>query len=107
SGKEHAIALRDRKLARLVRACRDIPGYTLFQYYTEEGKSAIGSGDVNAYLRETTGEEFSAKDFRTWGGTVLAAKALRACGESEDEQACEEAIVKTIKEVSAGLGNTV
>src|SRR5690606_19463491 len=71
------------------------------------GKDAVGSGDVNAYLRETTGEDFSAKDFRTWGGTVLAARALRACGEAGDEKACEEAIVRTIKEVSAGLGNTV
>jgi DNA topoisomerase-1 len=107
SGKEHAVALKDRRLARLVRACRDIPGHTLFQYYAGEGKSAIGSGDVNAYLRETTGEDFSAKDFRTWGGTVLAAKALRACGEAEDERACERAVVQAIREVAAGLGNTV
>jgi DNA topoisomerase I len=107
SGKEHEVALRDRRLARLIRACRDIPGHTLFQYYADGGKGAIGSGDVNAYLRETTGEDFSAKDFRTWGGTVLAARALHACGAAEDEKACEEAVVRTIKEVSGGLGNTV
>lgn len=107
SGKEHELTVRDRTLARLVKACRDIPGYTLFQYLTPDGKSAIGSGDVNAYLRETTGDDFTAKDFRTWGGTVLAAKALYACGEAEDETACESAIVETIKEVAEGLGNTV
>ena len=107
SGKEQEVALHDRKLARLVRACRDVPGHPLFQYYTEAGKDAIGSADVNDYLRETTGEDFSAKDFRTWGGTVLAARALRACGAAEDEKACEDAIRETIAAVSAGLGNTV
>ncbi len=107
SGKEHEITLRDRRLARLVRACRDIPGHALFQYYTEAGKGTVGSGDVNAYLRETTGDDFTAKDFRTWGGTVLAATALRACGEAEDERACEQAVLGTIEEVAAGLGNTV
>ncbi|MDX1418655.1 MAG: hypothetical protein R3181_01705 [Rubricoccaceae bacterium] len=107
SGKEHEVALRDRRLARLVKACRDIPGYDLFQYYTEDGKGAIGSGDVNDYVRDVTGEAFSAKDFRTWGGTVLAAKALRACGEAEDERACEQAVVQAIQEVAQGLGNTV
>ena len=107
SGKEHDIALRDRRLARLVKTCRDIPGHTLFQFYADDGKGAIGSGDVNAYLRETTGEDFSAKDFRTWGGTVLAAKALRARGEAEDEQAAERVVCDVVKEVAAGLGNTV
>lgn len=107
SGKEHDIALRDRRLARLVKACRDIPGYTLFQYHTDVGKSSIGSGDVNAYLQETTGEPFTAKDFRTWGGTVLAAKALRARGEAEDEAAADRHCVDVVKEVAKGLGNTV
>jgi len=107
SGKEHDLALCDRRLARLVKACRDIPGYTLFQYHTERGKDAIDSGDVNAYLRETTSESFSAKDFRTWGGTVLAAKALRARGEAEDEQVADQHCVDVVKEVAEGLGNTV
>ena len=62
---------------------------------------------MNAYLRETTGKTFSAKDFRTWGGTVLAARALRACGKAPDGDACEEAVVQAIEEVAAGLGNTV
>ncbi len=107
SGKEHELSVRDKKLAKLVKQCRDIPGYTLFQYYTDGGKRSIGSGDVNAYLRETTGEAFSAKDFRTWGGTVLAAKALRARGEAEDEKAADGHCADVVKEVSKGLGNTV
>jgi DNA topoisomerase-1 len=105
-GQEHEVALRDRRLARLVRACRDLPGYPLFQYHDDEGKRVVSSGDVNAYLRQTAGDDFSAKDFRTWGGTVLAARALRACGEAEDERACEAAVVKAVREVAAGLGNT-
>ena len=107
SGKEHEVALRDRRLARLVKGCRDIPGYTLFQYHTERGKDAIDSGDVNAYLRETTGEPFSAKDFRTWGGTVLAAKALRARGAAADGKAADRHCLDVVKEVAEGLGNTV
>ncbi len=107
SGKEHEVALRDKRLARLVKACRDIPGYTLFQYYTDDGKGAIGSGDVNGWLRETTGEDFTAKDFRTWGGTLLAAKALRARGTAEDEAAADRHCADVVKEVAAGLGNTV
>lgn len=107
SGKEHEISLRDRKLARLVKQCRDIPGYTLFQYHTGDGKRSIGSGDVNAYLRETTGEDFTAKDFRTWGGTVLAAKALAERGEAEDEAAADRHCADVVKEVAAELGNTV
>lgn len=107
SGKEHALRVRDRRLARLVKQCRDIPGYTLFQYHTDDGKRAIGSGDVNAYLRETTGEAFSAKDFRTWGGTVLAAKALVERGGAEDQAAADRHCADVVKEVAAELGNTV
>ena len=103
SGVEHEVAIQDRRLARLVRACRDIPGYDLFQYHTDDGKRTIDSADVNAYLREVTGDEVTAKDFRTWGGTVLAAETLAA---STDEDA-DAAIVQSIKDVSAALGNTV
>src|SRR5687768_14114198 len=78
SGVEHDVDLSDRRLARIVKACRDIPGYDLFQYYDEDGeRHAIGSADVNAYLQEATGEDFTSKDFRTWAGTVLAAQLLR------------------------------
>lgn len=107
SGKEHELTLEDRRLARLVKACRDIPGYTLFQYYTDSGKDAIDSGDVNAYLRETTGEAFSAKDFRTWGGTVLAARALGARGGASDPDEADAHVREVCQEVSEALGNTV
>ena len=107
SGQERIVSLTDRSLARLVKACRDIPGYTLFQYHTENGKDSIDSGDVNAYLRETMAGPFSAKDFRTWGGTVLAAESLRSEGEPSDEHDAERAIRETCKIVAAGLGNTV
>ncbi|MBV8199675.1 MAG: DNA topoisomerase IB [Acidobacteria bacterium] len=81
SGKEHNIAVADRRLARVVRACRELPGHELFQYVDESGeRQVVDSEDVNAYLRAATGEDFSAKDFRTWGGTVLALSALLAAG---------------------------
>ena len=74
--------MSDRRLAAVVRRCQDLPGYELFQYLDEDGqRQAIDSADVNDYLREIAGEEFTAKDFRTWGGTVLAAFALAGPGE--------------------------
>jgi DNA topoisomerase-1 len=79
SGKEHSVAISDRRLARVVRACRELPGHELFQYLDESGeRQVVDSDDVNAYLRAATGEDFTAKDFRTWGGTVLALSALLA-----------------------------
>lgn len=107
SGQERSVSLTNRRLARLVKACRDIPGHRLFQYHTEHGKDTIDSGDVNAYLRETMDGPFSAKDFRTWGGTVLAAETLLEKGEAADESAADRAVRETCKIVSAGLGNTV
>ncbi|HEY8376997.1 MAG TPA: hypothetical protein VIK91_10935, partial [Nannocystis sp.] len=78
SGKDRRVAVDDLVLARIVRRCRDIPGQELFQFYDDDGRRhTIGSGDVNAYLRACAGGEFSAKDFRTFAGTVLAAQALR------------------------------
>ena len=75
---EHEVDLIDARLARIVRQCRDIPGYDLFQDYDERGdRHAIGSADVNAYVKEMAGEDFTSKDFRTWAGTVLALKVLR------------------------------
>ncbi|MEM8557513.1 MAG: DNA topoisomerase IB [Bacteroidota bacterium] len=107
SGKRHAVALEDRRLARLVKACRDVPGYDLFQYIEPDGDHhAIDSGMVNAYLKETTGEPITAKYFRTWGGTVLAAKALRARGPADDEADAKQHKVDTVREVAAALGNT-
>jgi DNA topoisomerase-1 len=77
SGKLHETGFNDRRLARVVKACQDLPGQRLFQYLSEDGeRRAVESADVNAYIREAMGEDFSAKDFRTWAGTVAAAKAL-------------------------------
>ena len=107
SGIEHEIALDDRRLARIVRACRDIPGYDLFQYYDADGaRQAIGSADVNAYLKAITGEDYTSKDFRTWAGTVFAAKLLRSCEASGSETEARRNIVRAVESVAQRLGNT-
>jgi DNA topoisomerase-1 len=104
SGKEHTITLADKRLARIVKQCRDIPGYDLFQYYDENGDhQTIGSADVNAYLEEITGEPFTAKVFRTWGGSALAIKYLcEECSDEPNEKMCKDCV----KHVSQLLGNT-
>ena len=107
SGKEHCIELDDPRLARVVRRCRDIPGYHLFQCYDDDSaRYEIGSGDVNAYLQETTGQPFTAKDFRTWGGSVYAAEMLYAMEKPEDEKAAQAQVVEMVKRVAERLGNT-
>lgn len=84
SGKRHDAGLHDRRLARIVKRCREIPGQHLFQYQDETGQyHAIGSGEVNDYLREIGGQELTAKEFRTWMGTLLAVRALRQIGVCE------------------------
>jgi DNA topoisomerase I len=106
-GKEHGVEFRDRRLARLVRACQEIPGQELFQYYDADGRRTdVTSGDVNDYLREISGEEFTAKDFRTWAGTVAAAMALQEFLEIDDEAGRKKAIVSAIERVARQLGNT-
>jgi DNA topoisomerase-1 len=106
SGKEHSVEVHDRRLARIVKQCRDVPGQKLFQYIDENGeRQGVSSEDVNAYLRETTGEDFSAKDFRTWGGTVLALSALLEAGSCDSEREANKAVVEAIKHVSGQLGN--
>jgi len=106
SGVKHTIDIENTSLARIVRRLRDLPGYELFQYYDDHGElRTVGSGDVNEYLRETTGDDFTAKDFRTWAGTVLAAEALEGCSFSTAKQAQKQ--VKTaIADVANRLGNT-
>ena len=107
SGVEHEIDLNDRRLAQTVRKCRDIPGYDLFQYYDEDGeRHSIGSGDVNAYLKEIAGEDYTSKDFRTWAGTVLAAQMLQELDEFESESQARKNIVRAVESVAARLGNT-
>ncbi len=106
SGQDHSVEIHDRRLARIVRQVRDLPGQTLFQYLDEAGeRQSISSEDVNDYLRATTGEDFSAKDFRTWGGTVLALSALLELGPCESEKEASRAVVEAVKQVSSSLGN--
>ena len=106
SGIQHAVDLRDARLARIVKACLDLPGYELFQYVDEDGKrQTIDSADVNAYLREVSGEDFTAKDFRTWAGTVMAATALAGVSFKSTTEA-KRNIVKAVEQVAERLGNT-
>jgi DNA topoisomerase-1 len=107
SGKDHTVTLRNGRLARIVRRCQELPGQQLFQYRDDEGQPrAIGSADVNDYLRTISGGDFTAKDFRTWGGTVLAAHALRRLPPAETERERRQQVVQVIKEVADRLGNT-
>jgi DNA topoisomerase-1 len=107
SGVEHEFDLNDPRLAHIAKACQDLPGQELFQYLDSEGNVRdIGSSDVNAYLREISGQDFSAKDFRTWAGTVLAAQALRQFEPFGSRTQAKKNIVRAIESVSARLGNT-
>jgi DNA topoisomerase I len=107
SGVAHDVEITDRRLARVVRRCQEVPGQELFQYIDDEGEGrTIGSADVNDYLRELGGDEFTAKDFRTWGGTVSAAVQLRESGECETLTERRARIVETIRTVASTLGNT-
>ena len=106
SGKTHATGFNDRRLARIVKACQDLPGQRLFQYLDEDGqRRAVESADVNAYIREAMGEDFSAKDFRTWAGTVAAARAL-TLPECADLTASKRNVNTCVKAVAGLLGNT-
>ena len=107
SGKFHDIAFNDARLARIVRRCQELPGRELFQYVDADGKVIdIGSADVNGYLREVCGEEFTAKDFRTWTGTVLAARALAAMPPFTSPTQASRNLVAAIDAVAGVLGNT-
>src|ERR1700687_236641 len=107
SGVEHNVALTDRRLARIIQRCQDLPGTELFQYLDAWGKrQSISSDDVNAHLREITGRDITAKDFRTWGGTMHAAVALRAMGLAASRREADRNIIRAIDLVSERLGNT-
>ena len=107
SGVKHSVSVDDGRLARIVKQCRDIPGQELFQYIGDDGRHhRIGSADVNAYLKEMTGEDFTAKDFRTWAGTVLACTALRELEEADTQAATKRNVVRAIEAVAGVLGNT-
>ena len=108
SGKMRRVELTDNRLARLVKRCRDLPGQELFQYLDDEGQPhGIDSADVNDYLREISGQEFTAKDFRTWAGTILAATTLIQIGPSPSAHAGKQRTVAAVKFVAECLGNTV
>jgi DNA topoisomerase-1 len=107
SGVDHSIDIQDRRLARVVARCQDLPGQELFEYVDGDGNvQDVGSSDVNEYLREVSGEEFTAKDFRTWAGTVLAAMALQEFEAFDSDTQAKKNIVRAIERVAERLGNT-
>ena len=107
SGVFHDVTVEDSRLARIIGRIRELPGQELFQYLDDDGeRHAIGSADVNDYLREISGEDYTAKDFRTWSGTVLAALALREFEKFDSETQAKKNIVRAIESVAERLGNT-
>lgn len=107
SGRLHTIDLNDRRLAQIVKRCLDLPGYELFQYIDDEGKPrTVDAADVNEYLREITGQPFTAKDFRTWAGSVLACSFLSEFEAFASETQAKKNVVQAIKSVAERLGNT-
>lgn len=107
SGVRHTVDVNDRRVAKIVKRCHDIPGYELFQYVDGDGDShSIDSADVNAYLREISTQDFTAKDFRTWAGSVLASTTLREFEAFESETQGKKNVVQAIKSVAERLGNT-
>jgi DNA topoisomerase I len=108
SGKKHNVEVSDRRVARIIQKCQDLPGQQLFQYEDQAGEvAAIGSEDVNDYLQRITGQPFTAKDFRTWAGTILAAIALGKMEEVDSQTLAKKNIVTAIEAVAGLLGNTV
>lgn len=107
SGKVWNLSLRDRRIAKVMRACQELPGQELFAYIDEDGETRdVTSSDVNAYLREVSGKDITAKDFRTWHGTVLAAMALQEFQQIDNQAAVKRNVREAIERVAARLGNT-
>ena len=107
AGKSHDIAFNDVRLARIVRRCQDLPGHELFGYIDDDGKvQDIGSADINEYLREVTGQDFTAKSFRTWAATVLAACALQEFPDYTSNAHAKRNVGQAIEAVAGVLGNT-
>ena len=107
SGKVWKLSVKDRRVARIVKACQDLPGQDLFQYIDDEGaRQSVTSADVNAYLKQASGGEITAKDFRTWVGTVLAATALAEFGAAASPTEAKKNLTRAINQVAAQLGNT-
>jgi DNA topoisomerase I len=107
SGKQWKLQVEDKRIAAIVKRCAEIPGHELFKYLDDGGTShTVDSGDVNAYIKDVTGDEFSAKDFRTWAGTVLAALALSEFKKYDSEAEAKRNVVAAIEKVAKQLGNT-
>ncbi|HUQ98246.1 MAG TPA: hypothetical protein VM166_02260 [Gemmatimonadaceae bacterium] len=107
SGIQHAVAVTDRRIARIVQRCQELRGEELFKYLDDEGrKQVVQAEDVNAYLQDVTGRDITAKDFRTWAGTMLVAEALRATGAAETRREAEKNIVAAVDLTAKRLGNT-
>jgi DNA topoisomerase-1 len=107
SGKEHEVEILDRRVATIIRQCQDLPGQELFQYLDDNGdRRHVDSDDVNQYLREISGQDFTAKDFRTWAGTLLAARALQEFEQFDTRAQAKRNIVTAIEAVAKLLGNT-
>jgi DNA topoisomerase-1 len=104
---QHDVTLNDKTLTKLVKKCREIPGQELFQYYTKGGeRRSVDSGKINNYIREVTGAEFTAKDFRTWGGTLEALRQLARCSADPIEIKKKKIVVQVLDCVAGKLGNT-
>jgi DNA topoisomerase-1 len=107
SGVPHSVAVTDRRIAHIVQRCQELPGQELFQYLDDDGRrQSVDAGDINEYLRRITGRQVTAKDFRTWAGTTLAAAALRELGGFTSEKQAKAKIVAAIDQISQRLGNT-
>lgn len=105
--KKHTIDITDPRLAKIVKNCQDLPGQEIFQYFDDDGKQQdVKSEDVNAYLREITGQDFTAKDFRTWAGTVLASMALHEFEKFDTQTQAKKNVLRAIEAVAERLGNT-
>ena len=107
SGIEHSVSITDRRIARIVQRCQELPGWELFKYIDDEGRrQSVEASDINDYLREITGREVTAKDFRTWAGTMLAAEALREMGPAPTKKQAEKNVVAAVDRTKEKLGNT-
>ena len=107
SGKQYRVSISDRRLARIVQRCQSLPGEELFQYLDDDGKrEVVSSEDVNQYLRDAAGEDFTSKDFRTWVGTILAVAALKEIGHCRSSREAKANILRAIDKVSEQLNNT-
>jgi DNA topoisomerase I len=107
AGREHTVPLTDRRLAKIVKRCRELPGQVLFQYLDDDGRrTSVSSDDVNSYLTEITGKDFTAKDFRTWAGTLVAAQELARIAALDAQSQGKKDIVRAIEQVGESLGNT-